>query len=180
MPGGRSAHCRKLIRGSVDTVALPGAPLALTGCARRGAPSFVLFGAFFPAWMLCAVVGIFAAIGARAAFVASGLSGTIPFQLFVSVSVGVIFALLVWLIWFGSWPWKPWEPSPDPGSARLLAALLIIGIAVALGGHKKPGAALLDTPGWFGKTLGGTTGLQCRARRRHAFTKRSRRQVEGS
>jgi hypothetical protein len=77
--------------------------LALTGCAPRGgAPSFVLFGAFFPAWMLCAVFGIFVAISARAAFVAADLARTIPYQLFVCTSVGVIFGLTVWLIWFGS------------------------------------------------------------------------------
>jgi len=27
-------------------------------------------------------------------------------------------------------------------------------LLVEVGEHKKPGAALLDTPGWFGKTLG--------------------------
>ena len=36
---------------------------------------------------------------------------------------------------------------------------------------KKPGAALLDTLGWFEKTLSDTIGLQCRIRRRHAFTR---------
>jgi hypothetical protein len=102
MAGGRSAHFRNPIRGPVNTVALPAALLALTGCALDGAPSFMLFGAFFPAWMLCAVAGIFVAIGARAAFIASGLSSVIPYQLFVCLSVGTIFALLVWLIWFGS------------------------------------------------------------------------------
>jgi len=35
---------------------------------------------------------------------------------------------------------------------------------------KKSGAALLDTLGWFEKTLSDTIGLQCRIRRRHAFT----------
>jgi hypothetical protein len=29
---------------------------AFAGCSSHGAPSFVLFGAFFPAWMLCAVL----------------------------------------------------------------------------------------------------------------------------
>jgi len=77
------------------------APLVLAGCAPRGAPSFILFGAYFPAWMVCAVIGIVAAIGARVAFVASGLSGLLPFQLFVCVSIGVIVALLAWLLWFG-------------------------------------------------------------------------------
>jgi hypothetical protein len=60
-----------------------------------------LFGAFFPGWMFCATLGILAAIGARALFVASGLAYVLPFQLFVCTSIGVCFALLAGLLWFG-------------------------------------------------------------------------------
>jgi hypothetical protein len=74
---------------------------ALGGCASHGAPSFVLFGAFFPAWMLCALIGIFGAIAARGIFVAAGLDSVFPFQLFVCSSVGLVVATLTWLIWFG-------------------------------------------------------------------------------
>jgi hypothetical protein len=81
-------------------VVLGFAALALGGCST-GAPSFVLFGAFFPAWMLCGTVGIIGAGIARAAFVASGLSNVLPYQLFVCSAVGVIVALFVWLIGFG-------------------------------------------------------------------------------
>jgi hypothetical protein len=72
--------------------------LILSSC---GAPSYTLFGAFFPAWMLCAAIGIAAAIGARAVFVGTGWSAILPFQLFVCTSIGVILGLLVWLLWFG-------------------------------------------------------------------------------
>jgi hypothetical protein len=75
--------------------------LVLSGCDARGAPSFALSGAFFPAWMFCALVGIFAAIGARATFVVSELSDILPYQLSVCVSIGIGFALLAWLFWFG-------------------------------------------------------------------------------
>ena len=74
---------------------------ALGGCSSHGAPSFVLFGAFFPAWMLCALIGIFGAIAARGIFVAVGLDSFLPFQLFVCSSVGLVVAALTWLIWFG-------------------------------------------------------------------------------
>jgi hypothetical protein len=74
---------------------------ALSGCAMRSAPSFALFGAFFPAWLLCGVLGILAAGAARIAFIASGLSGALPFQLFVCSAIGVIIGLSVWLLWFG-------------------------------------------------------------------------------
>ncbi len=75
--------------------------LTVGGCAVRGAPSFSLFGAFFPAWMFCALLGIFAAIGVRAGFVVSGLAEILPLQLFVCTSLGLCFALLAWLFWFG-------------------------------------------------------------------------------
>lgn len=75
--------------------------LFLSGCdVGRGAPSFTLFGAFFPAWMFCAAIGILAAIGARAVFVGTEWSSILPFQLFVCASIGMIFGLLTWLFWF--------------------------------------------------------------------------------
>jgi hypothetical protein len=75
--------------------------LILGGCSQGGAPSLVLFGAFFPDWMLCAVLGIVVAIVARIAFVATGLAADLPYQLLVCTSIGLIFSLLAWLIWFG-------------------------------------------------------------------------------
>ena len=61
----------------------------------------MLFGAFFPAWMVCAVIGILGAVAARAIMVSSGLARVVPFQLFVCASIGLIVALLLWLLWFG-------------------------------------------------------------------------------
>ena len=75
--------------------------LALAGCTQAGAPSFVLFGAYFPAWMVCATCGIVAGILLRAGFVASGLAAMLPYQLFVCASGGLIVAIGVWLLWFG-------------------------------------------------------------------------------
>lgn len=77
---------------------------ALNGCATRGAPSFALFGAFFPAWMFCAALGVLASIGARAFFVFSGLADVLPFQLFVCTAIGVCAGLFVWVLWFGHGP----------------------------------------------------------------------------
>ena len=74
----------------------------MSGCAVHGAPSFVLFGAFFPAWMLVAAVGILSAIGMRVALLATGLAEVLPLQLFVCVSAGLTVATLTWLLWFAS------------------------------------------------------------------------------
>jgi hypothetical protein len=90
---------------SAGVLVLPLLPLlsllSLCGCSEAGAPSFDLFGAFFPAWLLCAVLGIFVALGARILFAARNLTDVLPFQLPLCTSLGAIFGLLVWLICFG-------------------------------------------------------------------------------
>jgi hypothetical protein len=73
--------------------------ISLGGCA--GAPSYELFGAFFPAWMLCALVGIIGGIVARVAFIAIGIDGILQFRLFVCLSAGTVVGTLAWLFWFG-------------------------------------------------------------------------------
>jgi hypothetical protein len=73
----------------------------LSGCSAAGAPSFDLFGAFFPAWLLCGVLGVFGAGAARGLFVMSGLWDRLPYQLFVCTAVGVLVACLLWLLEFG-------------------------------------------------------------------------------
>src|SRR6267154_6887479 len=78
---------------SAGVLALP--LLSLCGCSQAGAPSFDIFGAFFPAWLLCAVLGIFVAFGTRIFFSARNLTGVLPFQLSLCASLGVIFASLV-------------------------------------------------------------------------------------
>lgn len=75
--------------------------LALTGCSLHGAPSFPLVGAYFPAWMMCAIIGILAAVGFRVAFLALGIDTILRFRLFTYVSLGVLMALLVWALVFG-------------------------------------------------------------------------------
>jgi 4-amino-4-deoxy-L-arabinose transferase-like glycosyltransferase len=81
-------------------VLLP-ALLSLGGCGAAGTPSYDLFGAFFPAWLLCGTVGIAGAAAARVVFVSTGVANTLPYQLAVCTAVGVITALVVWLVGFG-------------------------------------------------------------------------------
>jgi hypothetical protein len=72
----------------------------LAGCSLAAAPSFELFGAFFPAWMLCALAGVFGAAGARVVLTTQTLSEVIPFRLAVCTAVGTIVGLLVWMALF--------------------------------------------------------------------------------
>jgi hypothetical protein len=56
-------------------------------------------GAYFPAWLLCAIAAVVFALIVRFLIVASGLSGRIPYQLAVCSSLGVIAALIIWRLW---------------------------------------------------------------------------------
>lgn len=73
------------------------AAFALGGCA----PAVTAFGAYVPAWLLCALIGILAAILARIGFVVTRLSDRIPAQLWVCAAIGVIVASLCWFLWAG-------------------------------------------------------------------------------
>ena len=95
----RSRSWKRRRSGTLSFVVL--GALGAGGCARTGAPSFSLVGAYFPAWMLCGLAGIAAALVARLVFVASGLATVIPYQLAVCVSIGAFVAMLMWTIWFG-------------------------------------------------------------------------------
>ena len=73
---------------------------SLAGCSN-GAPTLEVAGAFFPAWLACALVGVVAAVVTRIVCVATGLGHEFPWPLLVCASVGVITAALVWLAWVG-------------------------------------------------------------------------------
>jgi hypothetical protein len=68
-----------------------------SGCG--GAPSATVAGAFFPAWLVCALVGALAAVMARIIFVATGLAQALPLQLLVCVSAGMLCGALLWILW---------------------------------------------------------------------------------
>ena len=87
--------------GTWSRIALLCLASILAGCSASGAPSFDLFGAFFPAWLLCGVIGIAGAGLARVAFVGSGLANVLPYQLAVCTAIGVITAVMVWFVEFG-------------------------------------------------------------------------------
>ena len=44
-------------------------------------PSFALFGAYFPSWMLCLFIALIAVILLRVIFIRIGLDDLIPFRL---------------------------------------------------------------------------------------------------
>ena len=71
--------------------------LSLQGCTLRGAPSYEIFGAYFPLWLSSAVVGFVGALIAHRIFVSTGWAQIVPFQLSVCVAIGLTVSVLFWL-----------------------------------------------------------------------------------
>ena len=92
---------RSLQSSRLERIAGPVLALALLPQTCRGAPSLEVAGAYFPAWLSCALVAVVGAILARVAMVASGLAQVMPLQLFVCISIGLLLAALVWVAWIG-------------------------------------------------------------------------------
>jgi hypothetical protein len=69
-------------------------------CTMSGAPTFAIVGAYFPAWMLCALLGIAGAIIVRAVFCGIGLDAILPAKLFVYASIALIAGIAMWIGWF--------------------------------------------------------------------------------
>lgn len=79
---------------------LGGAACFLGGCSLKGAPSYSIFGAFFPAWLLCAGIGIAGSIWLRSIFIATSLEAEIPFKPFIYFAFAIGLTLSIWLLLF--------------------------------------------------------------------------------
>jgi YtcA family len=65
-------------------------------------PSFNVFGTFFPAWMLCALIGIAGTIVAFKLVSALHASRFVRLPLVFYPSVALSITSLVWLGWYGN------------------------------------------------------------------------------
>jgi hypothetical protein len=92
-PASRNGGC---IAGALSLSAL-----GLVGCGTRGAPWFSLFGAYFPAWLLCGLIGVVGAVIVRVIAVAAGVDAVVRFRLLTYGALGVLLALGTWKLGFG-------------------------------------------------------------------------------
>jgi len=83
-----------LRRGFTYGIAL--LPGLLTSCAR--APSFDIVGSFFPAWLVCLILGILLAVPARWLLARQKILIVLP--VLVYPSLAALFTFLLWLIFF--------------------------------------------------------------------------------
>jgi hypothetical protein len=75
--------------------------LGLSACSLRGAPSYSIFGAFFPAWLLCAGIGLVGSVVLRGVVIALGLEDVLPSPLLVYTAFAAGVSLWLWLALFG-------------------------------------------------------------------------------
>lgn len=74
-------------------------PFLVSGCSSSPSPSFPLFGAYFPSWLLCIAGGIIGALVTRVIFVRIGIDDQLPFRLlvYISVAAGIAFAMAIFI-----------------------------------------------------------------------------------
>lgn len=92
-----TAACASIVHRMRYLPAVAALSLSLQGCTLHGAPSYEIFGAYFPLWLLSAVAGLVGALIAHRIFVSTGWAQIVPFQLSVCVAIGLTVAVLFWL-----------------------------------------------------------------------------------
>jgi len=74
------------------------AVLLNAGCSR--APSFNILGSFFPAWLLCGVVGIILAVVTRLIFVRTDFEKELSPLILVYPCLALFYTFTTWLLFF--------------------------------------------------------------------------------
>jgi hypothetical protein len=70
----------------------------LAGCSR--APSFNILGSFFPAWILCGLIGILLTVAARLLFVRYQFEQQLSPLILVYPCLAAFFTFTLWLLFF--------------------------------------------------------------------------------
>jgi hypothetical protein len=94
----RSLLGRGLLRATVTGLSFAVA-LLVAGCSR--APSFNILGSYFPAWIVCGVIGILLAVAVRLFFVRINLENELLAPLIlVYPCLTAFFTFTLWLVFF--------------------------------------------------------------------------------
>jgi len=74
--------------------------VALAGCVQVRAPSFYMAGSYFPAWLLCAVIGIAGAALTRVLFIKVSLDDILPLRPLFYTCIAFLIAMAIGLYLF--------------------------------------------------------------------------------
>jgi|GEM_PF-636407 len=93
------------IAGALKRLGPLGALLILSACVNSpAAPAIPIFGSYFPAWIIAAVIGIIATIVIRLLLVAAGIDEHLPVPLLVYLSLALLCGIGAWFALFGGVP----------------------------------------------------------------------------
>ena len=84
--------------GVLAIAACGAAILPTAGCSR--APAFNILGSFFPAWILCGVIGIALTVGVRLVFVRTNFERKLSPLILVYPCLALFFTFSTWLLFF--------------------------------------------------------------------------------
>src|ERR1700756_1395472 len=73
--------------------------LPVAGCSYS--PTMNLLGSYFPAWMLCAAIGIVTAVIIRQILAVAGITDYVVAPLLTYAGLALSATLVTWLLWFG-------------------------------------------------------------------------------
>ena len=82
----------------IAAVAATASVLLATGCSRI--PSLNILGSFFPAWLLCGVIGILLAVVVRVLFVRLNFERELSPLIVVYPCLAALFTFSIWLLFF--------------------------------------------------------------------------------
>jgi CDP-diglyceride synthetase len=80
------------------TVAASCLVMLLSGCSR--APTFNILGSFFPAWILCGLIGILLTVAVREIFVRTKFEQELSPLILVYPCLSAFFTFTLWLLFF--------------------------------------------------------------------------------
>lgn len=75
--------------------------LGLQGCGYTASPSLPFYGAYFPAWLLCAALGVLGSVLVRMLLIRLGIDEGIPFRTLVYIALACLIAFSVAATAFG-------------------------------------------------------------------------------
>ena len=64
------------------------------------APAINIVGSYFPAWMLCVLIGVTVSALIREVFVIVGFESALPLAPLTHLGIAIAATLAAWLVWF--------------------------------------------------------------------------------
>jgi hypothetical protein len=94
----RQATTNRRLSQATTAVICAATTFLATGCSR--APSFNILGSFFPAWLLCGIVGIALAVVTRLIFLRWDFEKELSPLILVYPCLALFYTFTTWLLFF--------------------------------------------------------------------------------